>query len=93
MRPYYEFMRKVLKEAQQQRSYMPLHLKDGQWQPYWHDFEKMVMWKEVNRCRMSMGLEPVEFHRIARAEQMASGHVDYTSKFALYCAELIDRKI
>jgi hypothetical protein len=42
----------------------------------------------VNVSRMRRQLAPVTLAAIDMADQMASGHSDYASKFALYCAEL-----
>lgn len=42
----------------------------------------------VNAERVPAGLRPVNLEDIRRTEEGALGHVDYFSKFALYCAAL-----
>lgn len=54
----------------------------------WIDAERFVMQREVNEWRLQFGLRLVDVAAIKRAERMASGHSDYSSKFALYCAEI-----
>jgi hypothetical protein len=46
------------------------------------------MWAEVNAARAEAGLPAALLGELIRAEQQAVGHSDYTSKYALYCAEL-----
>lgn len=43
----------------------------------------------VNHRRSERGLPNVDRDAIVRVEQWACGHSDYSSKFALYCAELV----
>ena len=43
-------------------------------------------------AREAAGFPPVPLEAVARVEQQAVGHVDYTAKFALYCAELATRE-
>lgn len=43
---------------------------------------------EVNEHRALLGKPPVDAAAIERVERWALGHSDYSSKFALYCAEL-----
>lgn len=38
----------------------------------------------IDRCK-----PPLTSAQIERVEQWACGHSDYSSKFALYCAELV----
>jgi len=42
----------------------------------------------VNKERLDQGLALVTIESVERVETMAEGHSDYSSKFALYCAEL-----
>lgn len=49
---------------------------------------QLAMLAETNRLRDLQGLTPVGLKDIEDVEQMALGHSDYASKFALYCAEL-----
>lgn len=60
----------------------------GENNPGWVFHERETMWQEVNRQRSARGFPPVTLLDIKRVEQLAVGHVDYDSKFALYCAEL-----
>lgn len=46
-----------------------------------------AMHSEVNTLRRARGLVPVMRQRIERLDDMATG-ADWSSKFALYCAEL-----
>lgn len=55
----------------------------------WVVYERQVMFDAVNEERKSRGLEPVGMEEVVRVETTATGHVDYTRKFALYCAELV----
>lgn len=54
----------------------------------WVVYERQVMFDAVNTERTNRGLEPIGIEEVARVETTATGHVDYTRKFALYCAEL-----
>lgn len=85
-RKVYEQLFYRLCDAQNERNYRPIHSLD---EPYWLDYEMLVMYGEVNRLRDAAGKDLIDFQEIKRVEQQASGHVDYTKKFALYCAELV----
>jgi hypothetical protein len=54
----------------------------------WIDAEIDVMHRAVNRRRSERGLPDLDRATVVRVEQWACGHSDYSSKFALYCAEL-----
>lgn len=54
----------------------------------WVLHERAVMLAAVNRQRVGGAALPVDEALIVRAEQQAVGHVDYTAKYALYCAEI-----
>lgn len=54
----------------------------------WIAAERRVMLDEVNEHRALLGKPPVDAAAIERVERWALGHSDYSSKFALYCAEL-----
>lgn len=54
----------------------------------WVVAERQRMLAEVNDIRRAAGAEPVTVEQIENAERPAIGHVDYATKFALYCAEL-----
>jgi len=77
----FDYMYEFLKRTQKSRKYMDF--------PDWHNFEKLSMLAAVNEHRAELSREPRSLADIERVEQMASGHIDYTKKFALYCAELI----
>lgn len=61
---------------------------DGYPECEWVAFERSLMHELTNKFRAETGLEPVDGDRIMWAERQASGHVDYATKFALYCAEI-----
>lgn len=52
-------------------------------------FERHQMFNAVLKERQKLGLSPIKLSEIKRVETMACGHIDYSSKFALYCAELV----
>jgi len=56
--------------------------------PEWALYEMNVMKNTVNSIRESKQLPPITLTDIMRVESGACGHCDYSSKFALYCAEL-----
>lgn len=55
----------------------------------WIEQERNAMFEEVNRQRAVREQPPVLLKDLMKLETMACGHVDYSSKFALYCAELV----
>lgn len=57
-------------------------------QPQWVLYERQQMLEAVNVERLTRGLESASESDVKRVEQMAEGHTDYGSKFALYCTEL-----
>lgn len=61
----------------------------GVGEPAWVQFERAVMHAEVNQARAEHGAAPVSMEAVARAEQLALGHIDYVAKFALHCSELV----
>src|SRR5690606_24330197 len=78
----------ALVEAQEYRQCMPMNFNVNDVDPYWNTYEMLTMLKEVNVYRRSRGWQLASYGDIKRVETMAAGHVDYTTKFALYCAEL-----
>lgn len=86
VREAFDALYPVLCYAQHERKYRPLEITD---KPYWLHYEKLVMWGKVNTLREEAGKEMVPFSEVERVEQLASGHFDYTKKFALHCAELV----
>ena len=55
---------------------------------HWVLHERQTMCDIVNAERTRGGLRAVAIADIERVETMAEGHSDYSSKFALYCAEI-----
>jgi hypothetical protein len=55
----------------------------------WVENERNFMFEQVNHYRQLAGKPPLTMDKIVRVETMAMGHCDYSSKFALYCAELV----
>jgi uncharacterized protein YkwD len=62
--------------------------RDGETWPEWVFFERKTMTAAVNAERQKKGLPAVPPSEVIRVERQASGHSDYSHKFALYCAEL-----
>ncbi len=56
--------------------------------PAWVVYEREQMLIAVNQERAERGLPPVDLRSVALADRCASGHVDYASKYALYCTEI-----
>ncbi len=95
LREIHAEFRTVLAAAQTERDARPgftpvtLNLRGyGPEQPAWLAFEVDMMHKAVNRIRASEGQPEVPAEPVWRAQTSAEGHVDYSFKFALYCAEL-----
>jgi hypothetical protein len=84
VRLYFEHLYAALVRAQEQRPSRQDMVGD---EPGWVVFERNVMRTEVDRIRADHSLPPVTDDAILRAEHLATGHVDYTKKYALYCAE------
>lgn len=82
----FEELRKALVQAQALRQWMPM---EDDKTPYWNTYEMLTVWGLVNQFRKALDKGPVLWENVVRVEQMAAGHVDYTKKFALYCAELV----
>lgn len=55
----------------------------------WHKHEMEGLWMEVNRMRLERGHEPITMDELRILEAQAEGHSDYSSKLALYSAELV----
>lgn len=56
----------------------------------WYEMEQMLM--EVNRIRTNAIKQPLSMAEVRFAEHRALGHSDYSHKFALNCAELIQKE-
>lgn len=57
--------------------------------PFFIDFEMRAMLAQINDHRARHGHDPVVLADVARVERRACGHSDYSSKYALYCADLV----
>lgn len=79
-------MYRTLTQAQAER-HLREELVDGELG--WIRYERETMHAAVNQARSDRGLPPVPIEAVDRVEQQATGHSDYTKKFALYCAELV----
>ena len=76
----------VLVEAQRLRSQKSKMIGN---EPEWMIYEREAMLKAVNAVRLQKGLLiEATLADVKRVENCAAGHVDYSQKFALYCAEL-----
>jgi len=78
-----ETFQKVLMEAQKLRPQKSKWIGD---ELEWIIYERKIMLDVVNAERFRRGLPAVV--DVGKAERCAMGHIDYTQKFALYCAEL-----
>lgn len=84
---------RVLSKAQKERKKRQDMVQDtdspySKENPGWVLFERRTMLDEVNRLRAEKGQTPVTPRDIIKVENQALGHSDYSSKFALYCAEI-----
>lgn len=84
-----DVLRATLAAAQEERHLRP-DLVDGPdgHECAWAAYERARMRETVNAIRAERGLPAVPVEDIARVEQLAVGHSDYSLKFAYYCAEL-----
>lgn len=62
---------------------------DGYQECEWVTFERQQMANAVNRLRAARGLPAVTLTAVIRVENMAVGHSDYVTQFAVGCAEII----
>lgn len=62
---------------------------DGRAEPAWVAYERAEMRAAVDRLRADAGKAPVQTASFERAESGACGHIDYVTKFALGCADLV----
>lgn len=54
----------------------------------WIEMERTVLLNAVNVERQRRGWPPVPAYTFVRVENTCLGHIDYSSKLALRCAEL-----
>jgi hypothetical protein len=81
--------RSTLGAAQEERSRRDDFVTiDGETEPGWVFHERDVMHRKVNRIRANAGLPEVPIEAVKQVERHACGHVDYTAKYAFYCAEI-----
>lgn len=80
-----EDFRKRLEAIQSQRHLRPIESLDA---PSWISFEIQFMWGVINEYRFAQHKTLIAYSKVADADRLAAGHSDYTSKFALYCADL-----
>ena len=85
----YDDLHAVLVAAQGERS-RRREVRPGDTEPGWVLHERDVMHDRVNALRARMHRDPVSSDAIRLAEQSACGHSDYTHKFALRCAFLVE---
>lgn len=64
-------------------------LEDGDTELGWVLYEREQVLAAVNALRADAGKAPVSSDQLRAAETRACGHVDYTSKFAIGCADLV----
>lgn len=55
----------------------------------WVRHERQVMTDLVNTLRARRGVGPVSMDAVKSKEQLAVGHIDYTTKWAIGCADLV----
>jgi hypothetical protein len=85
---------RVFKAAAAQRHLRPemVTTPTGRSEVAWVLHELTVMHDEVNQARAERGLPPVDRRLVESAEQAACGHVDYATKWPIYCAEIVMRQ-
>jgi uncharacterized protein YkuJ len=85
-----ERLQAVFEQAAKDRDKRPDFVtKDGRTEPAWVAYEREMMHEAVTKERAKLGKGPIALKKIERVERMALGHVDYSAKFSLYCAELV----
>jgi hypothetical protein len=80
----------VIQTAAKERPKRPemVHV-DNESVPAWALYEQGKMLEAVNLALADRNRPPVQLANIQKVEHMAMGHVDYASKFALYCTEIV----
>lgn len=83
-------LQNVLQTAAKERSKRSEMVRfDNESVPAWALYEQGKMLEAVNLALTARNRPPVQLADIQRVERMAMGHVDYASKFALYCTEIV----
>lgn len=88
-RRVYNDLKQVLIMAQKMRPWLSVPNPNDHGMMAWIEFERLTMLLAVNKFRLKKGLQPATVEQIIRVESLASGHVDYTTKYALGCEELV----
>jgi hypothetical protein len=98
MNRHYEEIHKALVEAQKQRrgrnGFVSMGTPWGTVEGFieWNVYEMQTVLDSVNFRRLGSALPALTIQDIMKIEHEACGHSDYTHKFALYAAELCDKK-
>jgi hypothetical protein len=93
-RDVYKAMQEIFDKAAKERKVRGEFVKDPletrfSWTvPAWVLFERAALHKAVNEERARRNLPPVDIKAIDRVERLATGHVDYATKYTLYCTEI-----
>lgn len=66
-----------------------VELMPGLHEPAWVRAERRAMWIVVDELRRARGLPSVSLDDVWRAETLACGHIDYLTKYAMHCADLV----
>lgn len=83
----YQDLRLALARAQDERPNRQQFTQDGELE--WVAYERNVMVDRVNLLRSRRALPPVDSATVRRKESLAEGHIDYSQKFAIGCADLV----
>lgn len=83
----FQELRLALTRAQEERWKRDRWTQDGELE--WVAYERNVMTEKTNMLRSRLGLAPVSIDAIRRVEDLACGHIDYTAKYAIGCADLV----
>lgn len=86
-----DVLRAALTTAQQVRDERMsfVALSDGTSELSWVLYEREQMLTAVNELRSAAGKPAASMEEVLAAETLARGHVDYTAKFAMGCADLV----
>ena len=87
IQPLHQKFFEALDNAQTQRPVKGGWVSDSELE--WMVFERETMFDLVNSERAIIGKQPVGLEEIKKAERQATGHIDYTRKFSLYCSWLV----
>lgn len=85
-RPAYDDLRDVLVAEQEKRNQRRGFIGH---EPEWVQVERLAMLDRVNLLRSRRGYGPVSLDDVTAKENQACGHSDYTTKYAIGCADLV----